>query len=247
MANPNKAFLTGTDAVMQWYDTNAKTNLWSVNDSKGDILFYYSGNDENEAREHLENNLRMAEQQGVEATLTLRIHPKMPKSGYFEKKDTGMVVTHFRPTSFNPISYQPMNQMGYPGQPNLMTEINALRSEIAALKMQQAIDDQDDDDDEPEEENFLAGFMKSPQIQTMILSQLSSLFAPTQKVTHVAGFEKTETMANETEIDNEERIYDAVERLKLVDDQLASDLELLCEMAETDKFQFNFLLKMLRK
>jgi hypothetical protein len=245
MANPNKAFLTGTDAVMQWYDTNAKTTFWSVNDSKGDILFYYGGNDENEAREHLENNLRMAEQQGVEATLTLRIHPKMPKSGYFEKKDTGMVVTHFRPTSFNPVSYQPMNQMGMVN-PNLMNEINALRSEIAALKMQQEIEE-DEEDEEPEEENFLAGLMKSPQVQTMILSQLSSLFAPTQKVTHVAGIEKTETMANETEIDNEERIYDAVERLKLVDDQLASDLELLCEMAETDKMQFNFLLKMLRK
>lgn len=143
-------------------------------------------------------------------------------------------------------SIMPYQQMGA-YQPNMMTEINALRSEIAALKMQQEIDDQDDDDDEPEEENFISGFMKSPQIQTMILSQLSSLFAPTQKVTHVAGIEKTETMANETEIDNEERIYDAVERLKLVDDQLASDLELLCEMAETDKFQFNFLLKMLRK
>jgi len=246
MANPNKAFLTGTDAVMQWYDTNAKTTFWSVNDSKGDILFYWSDNDENQAREHLENNLRMAEQQGVEATLTLRIHPKMPKSGYFEKKDTGMVVTHFRPTSFNPISYQPMNQMGYPGQPNLMTEINALRSEIAALKMQQEMDDQEEDDEEPEE-NFLSGLIKSPQVQTMILSQLSSLFAPTQKVTHVAGFEKTEKMTNETEIDNEERIYNAVERLKAVDSELASDLELLCEMAETDKMQFNFLLKMLRK
>lgn len=242
MANPNKAFLTGTDAVMQWYDTNAKTNLWSVNDSKGDILFYYSGNDENEAREHLENNLRMAEQQGVEATLTLRIHPKMPKSGYFEKKDTGMVVTHFRPTSFNPISYQPMNQMGA-YQPNLMNEINALRSEIAALKMQQ--DMEQDEEEEPEEENFLAGLMKSPQIQTMILSQLGNLFAPNQKVTHVAGIEKPETMTNE--VDNEERIYEAVERLKLLDDQLASDLELLCEMGETDKMQFNFLLKMLRK
>jgi hypothetical protein len=243
MANPNKAFLTGTDAVMQWYDTNAKTNLWSVNDSKGDILFYYSGNDENEAREHLENNLRMAEQQGVEATLTLRIHPKMPKSGYFEKKDTGMVVTHFRPTSFNPISYQPMNQMGA-YQPNLMNEINALRSEIAALKMQQ--DMEEDEEEEPEEENFLAGLMKSPQIQTMILSQLGNLFAPNQKVTHVAGIQ-TETMTKETEVDNEERIYEAVERLKLIDDQLASDLELLCEMGETDKMQFNFLLKMLRK
>jgi hypothetical protein len=54
-------------------------------------------------------------------------------------------------------------------------------------------------------------------------------------------------MTKETEIDNEQRIYDAVERLKLVDQHLASDLELLCEMAETDKMQFNFLLKMLRK
>ncbi len=243
MANPNKAFLTGTDAVMQWYDTNAKTNLWSVNDSKGDILFYYSGNDENEAREHLENNLRMAEQQGVEATLTLRIHPKMPKSGYFEKKDTGMVVTHFRPTSFNPISYQPMNQMGA-YQPNMINEINALRSELAALKMQQELDDEEEE--EPEEENFLAGMIKSPQFQSIIMSQLGNLFAPNQKVTHVAGIQ-TETMTKETEVDNEERIYEAVERLKLIDDQLASDLELLCEMGETDKMQFNFLLKMLRK
>jgi len=142
-------------------------------------------------------------------------------------------------------SIMPYHQVGgY--QPNMMNEINALRSEIAALKMQQEIEGEDDDDDEPEE-NFLSGLMKSPQIQTMILSQLSSLFAPGQKVTHVAGIEKTETMANENEIENEERIYDAVERLKLVDDQLASDLELLCEMAENDKFQFNFLLKMLRK
>ena len=245
MANPNRAFLTGTDMVLQWYDENAKTNFWSVNDSKGDILFYYSGNDENEARQHLENNLRMAEQQGVEATLTLRIHPKLPKSGYFEKKDSGMVITHFRPTSFNAISYQPMNQMGMVN-PNLMNEINSLRSEIAALKMQQEMEE-DKEEEEPEEENFLAGFMKSPQVQTMILSQLSSLFAPQQKVTHVAGIEKPETMTNEIEIDNEERIYDAIERLKLVDDQLASDLELLCKMAETDKMQFNFLLKMLRK
>jgi len=140
-------------------------------------------------------------------------------------------------------SIMPYQQVGA-YQPNLINEINALRSEIAALKMQQ--DMEEDDEDEPEEENFLAGLMKSPQIQTMILSQLGNLFAPNQKVTHVAGIQ-TETMTKETEVDNEERIYEAVERLKLIDDQLASDLELLCEMGETDKMQFNFLLKMLRK
>jgi len=79
-----------------------------------------------------------------------------------------------------------------------LNEINALRSEIAALKMQQDMEE-DVEEEEPEEENFLAGFMKNPQIQTMILSQLSSLFAPQQKVTHVAGIEKPETMTNELE------------------------------------------------
>lgn len=141
-------------------------------------------------------------------------------------------------------SLMPYNSVsGY--QPNLMNEINSLRSEIAALKMQQEIED-DIEDDEQEDENFLAGLMKQPQIQQLILSQLGNIFAPSQKVTHVAGV-KTEQMTNDTLVDNEERIYEAVERLKQYDDQLASDLELLCEMAETDKMQFNFLLKMLRK
>lgn len=246
MANPNNAGIVGTSDVMDWYDRNAPTHFWSVTDSKGRFIFLNVENDENISREKLEANIRAAESQGIEATYTLNIYPKVPKCGYYTRKDEPMVVCVFRPTAFNPISYQPMNQMGYPGQPNLMTEINALRSEIAALKMQQDMEE-DEEEEEPEEENFLAGFMKNPQIQTMILSQLSSLFAPQQKVTHVAGIEKPETMTNELQIDNEERIYDAIERLKAVDDQLASDLELLCEMAETDKMQFNFLLKMLRK
>ena len=242
MANPNTAGIVGTSEVMDWYDLNASTHFWSVTNSKGQIVFFNVENDENISREKLEANLRAAENKGIEATFTLNIYPKVPKCGYYTKKDEPMVVCIFRPTAFNPISYQPINQMGgY--QPNIMNEINALRSEIAALKMQQELEE--DEEEEPEEENFLAGFMKSPQMQSIIISQLGNLFAPGQKVTHVAGIEKTETMTNE--IDNENRIYEAVERLKLVDDQLASDLELLCEMAETDKFQFNFLLKMLRK
>lgn len=245
MANPINTGIVGAEQLMNWYDLNATTHFWSVTNSKGQVLFFNVENDENISREKLQANIIAAESQGIEATYTLNIYPKVPKCGYYTKKDEAMVVCIFRPTAFNPISYQPINQMGFHNQPNLINEINALRSEIAALKMQQDVED-DEDDEEPEDENFLSGFLKSPQIQTMILSQLSSIFAPTQKVTHVAGV-KTKPMANETEIDNEERIYEAVERLKMVDDQLASDLELLCEMAETDKMQFNFLLKMLRK
>jgi hypothetical protein len=134
-------------------------------------------------------------------------------------------------------SVMPYQQIsGY--NPNLMNEISALRSEIAALKMQQEMDD--DEDDEPEEENFLAGLMKQPQVQTMILSQLSSLFAPTQKVTHVAG------ILDEAENDQDEKIDEAIERLKKHDTQLGDDLLRLCEIAEQDPMQWKMLLKMLR-
>ena len=197
--------------------------------------YTYTGNDKNEGREQLTNALN-AILQNPDNINTYCIAMLGQKGKKIEDINSISFQLNKRQ------SMQPFNQMGA-YQPNLMNEINALRSEIAALKMQQ---DMEDEEEEPEEENFLAGLMKSPQIQTMILSQLGNLFAPNQKVTHVAGIQ-TETMTKETEVDNEERIYEAVERLKLLDDQLASDLELLCEMGETDKMQFNFLLKMLRK
>ena len=198
--------------------------------------YTYTGNDKNEGREQLTNALN-AILQNPDNINTYCIAMLGQKGKKIEDINSISFQLNKRQ------SMQPFNQIGV-YQPNLMNEINALRSEIAALKMQQDLDE--DEEEEPEEENFLAGLMKSPQIQTMILSQLGNLFAPNQKVTHVAGIQ-TETMTKETEVDNEERIYEAVERLKLLDDQLASDLELLCEMGETDKMQFNFLLKMLRK
>ena len=140
----------------------------------------------------------------------------------------------FQLNKTNPIV--PYNAMGgY--NPQMMQEINALRSEIAALKMQQEVEE--DEEEEPEEENFLAGIMKSPQVQTMILSQLSSLFAPQQKVTHVAGVDETAT-------DQNEKIDEAIERLKKHDPSLGDDLLRLCEIAENDPMQWKMLLKMLR-
>lgn len=239
MANPNKSFLTGADAVLQWYDVNAKTCLWSVVDSKGDILFYYCGKDENESREHLENNIRMAEAQGVESTLTLRIHPKLPKSGYFDSKSERMIVTHFRPTSFTPSSYQPMQQIGYANN-QLLDEIRSLKAEISAIKMQQDMMEEEEEDDEPEEENMLSGFMKNPAIQNMLIQQITGLFAPQQKVTHVAG------VLDGVESDEDHKIDEAIERLKKHDPTLGDDLLRLCEIAEQDPLQWKMLLKMLR-
>jgi hypothetical protein len=241
MANPNKAFLTGSESLMQWYDTNAVTSCWSVRDAKNDILFFYAGKDQNESREHLENNIRMAESQGVEATLTLKIHAKCPKDGFFAKNEEGIVITHFRPSSYTANSYQPVNNFA---NDQLLNELRAMRSELAAIKMKQEMNDAEEfEEDEPEEQNALMGFMQNPAIQNMLIAQISNLFNPSQKVTHVAGVMD----GAENESDQDEKIDMAIEILKKYDDQLGDDLLLLSEMAETDQMQFKFLLKMLRK
>jgi hypothetical protein len=135
------------------------------------------------------------------------------------------------------LPYNPMmNQMV---QPNFSNELNALRSEISALKMQLDEDENEDEDEEPEE-NFLSGIMKNPQIQNMILQQLAGLLNP-MKVTNVAG------VIEKTNVDQESKIDEAIEILMQYDDQLGDDLLLLSEMAKNDQMQFNFLIKMLRK
>ena len=240
MANPNNVFLTGTQKVMDWYDQNAKTCYWSITDTKGDIVFYNADNDENVSRDHLEANIKSAEAAGMDCTFISRIHPKAPKAGYFVNSSEKMIITKFRPVSYETNTMQPVNnmQMGYASN-HLLGELNSLKSQIAALQMK--LDEEDEEDEEDEsEEGGIAGFMKNPLIQNMLIQQLQGLFMPTTKVTNVAGVMDAAT-------DQDAKIDEAIEVLKQFDENLGDDLLLLAEMALNDKQQFNFLLKMLRK
>ena len=240
MANPNNVFLTGTNKVMEWYDQNAKTCFWSITDTKGSVVFYNVDNDENLSRDHLEANIRSAEAAGLDCTFILRIHPKAPKEGYFVKNSLEMIVTKFRPVAYEQTSIQPVNnmQMGYANQ-NLIGEISILKSQIAALQMK--LDEEEEEEEEAPEEGGLAGFMKNPVIQNMLIQQLQGLFMPTTKVTNVAG------VLDGAEADQDEKIYHAIETLKEYDLNLGDDLLLLAEMAVNDPQQFKFLIKLLRK
>jgi hypothetical protein len=238
MANPNNVFLTGTNKVMEWYDQNAKTCFWSITDTKGSVVFYNADNDENLSRDHLEANIRSAEAAGLDCTFILRIHPKAPKEGYFVKNSPEMIVTKFRPVAYETGSMQPVNnsQMGYSNN-NLIGEISILKSQIAALQMKL---DEEEEEEEPEE-GGLAGFMKNPMIQNMLIQQLQGIFMPTTtKVTNVAGV--LDGAAN----DQDSKIDEAIETLKQFSPNLGDDLILLAQLALNDPQQFKFLLKMLR-
>jgi hypothetical protein len=241
MANPNNVFLTGTKQVMDWYDQNAKTCFWSITDTKGSVVFYNADNDENLSRDHLEANIRSAEASGLDCTFILRIHPKAPKEGYFVKNSVEMIVTKFRPVAYESSSLQPVNnnQMGYANN-HLIGELNSLKSQIAALQMK-LDEEEEDEEEEATDEGGLAGFMKNPVIQNMLIQQLQGLFMPTTKVTNVAG------VLDGAETEQDAKIFEAVETLKQYNGNLGDDLLLLAEMAVNDPMQFKFLIKMLRK
>ena len=241
MANPNNVFLTGTQKVMDWYDQNAKTCYWSITDTKGDIVFYNADNDENVSRDHLEANIKSAEAAGMDCTFILRIHPKAPKGGYFVNSSEKMIITKFRPVSYETSTMQPVNnmQMGYASN-HLIGELNSLKSQIAALQMK-LDEEEEDEEEEVTDEGGLAGFMKNPVIQNMLIQQLQGLFMPTTKVTNVAG------VLDGAGIEQDAKIFEAVETLKQYNGNLGDDLLLLAEMAVNDPMQFKFLIKMLRK
>jgi len=239
MANPNNVFLTGSQKVMDWYDQNAKTCFWSITDTKGDIVFYNADNDENVSRDHLEANIKSAEAAGMDCTFILRIHPRAPKGGYFVNSSEKMIITKFRPVSYETNTMQPVNnmQMGYASN-HLLGELNSLKSQIAALQMK--LDDEEEEEDDEPEEGGIAGFMKNPAIQNMLIQQLTGMFMPTTKVTNVAG------VMDGAQADQDAKIDEAIETLKQFSPNLGDDLILLSQLALNDPQQFKFLLKMLR-
>lgn len=252
MANPNKAFFTGADQVLNWFDANAKKPYWSIMDAKNNIIYQFTENDMHDSRQSLEDNLLAAQAAGISATLTLRLHPKQPKDGYFGKGTEVMQVTYFRPVEFEVMPYNPNAQMM--GGANVSAQLSALESKINALQMQLAEKEMEEDDEDEEEDSmgFLSGLMGNPAVKQMVMSAISNLIAPQQQtsVTHVAGI-STETTQTETEMENEfndqdAKIDEAIERLLVHDPVLGDDLLKLCEIAENDPKQFAMLLKMLR-
>ena len=238
MPNPSKAWIVGTDAVLSWFDINAKSPYYSVCDNKGNILFQYTGTDIDEARELLENNLRVAENNEANDICMIKIHQKVAKGGSVDNKTPHIASIHFRPAHLKAYSTQPY-QPSYDSSSRLMEEIHSLKSQLNAMQMKMSEEeDEDDEDDEPEENNFLSGIMNNPQIQTMILSALSGIMKPKANVSAVAGVE---------DVSEDEKIFEAIQILKKHSPTIGDDLLLLCQIAENNPAQFNMLLSMLRK
>ena len=233
---PYKPELHDAESVLSYYDQydDAPYTIYAGHKiDETSRRFSYDGDDKIMGRQHL-----------ADAMASVMSNPDNTNTYLLvinQKKGRKNEVKNAITFQLNKSVYSQMmpQQMGYANN-QLLDEIRSLKSEIAAMKMQQDMMEDEEEEEEPEEENMLAGFMKNPAIQSMIISQISSLFSPQQKVTHVAG------VLDGVESEQDTKIDEAIERLKKHDETLGDDLLKLCEIAENDPMQWKMLLKMLR-
>ena len=233
---PYKPELHDAESVLSYYDQYEDAPYTIYAGHKIDETsrrFSYDGDDKIMGRQHL-----------ADAMASVMSNPDNTNTYLLvinQKKGRKNEVKNAITFQLNKSVYSQMmpQQMGYANN-QLLDEIRSLKAEISAIKMQQEMEEDMEEEEEPEEENMLAGFMKNPAIQSMIISQISSLFSPQQKVTHVAG------VLDGVESEQDTKIDEAIERLKKHDETLGDDLLKLCEIAENDPMQWKMLLKMLR-
>jgi hypothetical protein len=233
-----KPELHTADAVLSYYDQfdNAGYSVYAGHKQDAQSCRYtYTGEDKNIGREQLQDALSsILSNPDNTNTYCIVILGQKGKKIEAINSITFQLNKH---QSLQP--YQPQQMAGYQNS-SLISELNSLKSQIAALQMKLDEEDEEDEEDEPEE-GGLAGFFKNPVMQNILIQQLQGMFMPTTKVTNVAGV--LDGAAN----DQDAKIDEAIEVLKQFDANLGDDLLLLAEMALNDKQQFNFLLKMLRK
>jgi hypothetical protein len=233
-----KPELHTADAVLSYYDQfdNAGYSVYAGHKQDAQSCRYtYTGEDKNIGREQLQDALSsILSNPDNTNTYCIVILEQKGKKIQAINSITFQLNKH---QSLQP--YQPQQMYGYQNSA-FLSELNSLKSQIAALQMK--LDQEDEEEEYEPEEGGLAGFMKNPAIQNMLIQQLTGMFMPnTTKVTNVAG------VLDGAVTDQDAKIDEAIEILKQFDANLGDDLILLAEMALNDKQQFNFLLKMLRK
>ena len=219
---------TSAQAVLSWYDKqeNSKFIIYrGIKENDSLVCGGYFGTDKEEGLAYLDQfmaeveptdyNIYFLKTQPSKATskavtpgITFQLHKA--ESGYM----AGIGAT---------ANNQVMNEV--------LNEIRALRAErLAELQS----DSEEEEEETEEESDLVAGLLKTPQMQNMLIGALQSMFMPkaTQPVQAMGAIETDQDALNE-----------AVQAL-LAKGATVTDLQKLAAM---EQGQFSWLLSMLRK
>jgi len=184
----NKAWCTGTNALMDWFNDNAETPYYSV--WRGRNLSFSWNNDDIEAgRNKLQNDINFAEQNNVTEVLTIKLHPKKDKL-FITDKSPVYASLDFRPAQLE----QPVYGIGaYNGNnANNNYAIEKIMEKLSLLENKIAESDLEEIDEIPENpiNAMLQNMAANPQIQEALITGLLGMvsgFLNNRPTTSVAG------------------------------------------------------------
>lgn len=162
----NKAWCTGTSALLDWYDSNIQSPYYSV--WRGRNLSFSWNNDDMEAgRVKLENDINFAEQNNVTEVLTIKLHPKKDK-GYITNSTPVYASLDFRPCALESAVYGlPQSQTNNYAMSQIMDKLNALESRISGSEM--------DFEEEEKPISPINALLSNPDVHQALVSGLIGL------------------------------------------------------------------------
>jgi hypothetical protein len=187
-----KAMVTGTSGIMDWFDRNATSPYYSVWVNRKQLLFSWNDDDSEAGRTKLESDLYAIEQNGVNDLMIIKLHPKKDKAGYITDKTPIYGSLVCRPSELEKVDYS-MQRMAGMGYNSKMEEtMNAILTKLNQ--------DEIEEEEEPEDKGVIGNLLAQPHIQNLLIAGLTTMLGkfagvePTQQMaTGLAGIEDADT------------------------------------------------------
>jgi len=184
-----KAMVTGTRGIMDWFDRNATSPYYSVWVNRKQLLFSWNEDDADAGRAKLEDDLSAIEQNNNNDLIIIKLHPKKDKAGYITDKTPIYGSLVCRASELERPNYMPMAGIGYNSKMENVLE-RVLETQNAILTKLSA--DELEDEEEEEKNNTIGSLLNNPQIQTLLIAGVSKFLGignMDQQAASLAGIE----------------------------------------------------------
>jgi hypothetical protein len=168
-----KAMVTGTRGIMDWFDRNATSPYYSVWVNRKQLLFSWNDDDMEAGRSKLEDDLAAIEQNNNNDLIIIKLHPKKDKAGYITDKTPIYGSLVCRASELERLNYgmPQIAGMGYNSKMESVLE-RVLETQNAILTKLNA---EELEEEEEEEKGILGNIMSNPQMQTLLMAGITKL------------------------------------------------------------------------
>jgi len=185
-----KAMVTGTRGVMDWFDRNATSPYYSVWVNRKQLLFSYNDDDMEAGRSKLEDDLTAIEQNNNNDLIIIKLHPKKDKAGYITDKTPiyGSLVCRASELERPNYAMQQMGGMNYNSKMEDLLQRNLETNNAILTKL-----NEDELEEEPEQ-NTIGSLIMQPHIQALLIAGVSKLLGISgmeQPAASLAGINET--------------------------------------------------------